>query len=76
MDNSKDKLERLLTPSEVSKLLGVDIETLNIWRATRRYNLAYVKVGRLVRYRMADVQGFIQSNLIRPHNFQVLPLES
>ncbi len=64
MDNNQERLERLLTPTEVSKLLGVDVETLNIWRATRRYNLSYVKVGRLVRYRLPDVQKFIQSNLV------------
>lgn len=54
----------LLTPNEVSKMLGVGVETLNAWRALRRYDLPYVKVGRLVRYRQSDVMQFIESNVI------------
>lgn len=55
---------KLLTPSEVAKLLGVAVETLNVWRATKRYPLPYVKAGRLVRYRQEDVQEFINSNTV------------
>lgn len=76
MNTNIQDLERLLTPTEVSKALCVDVETLNIWRATNRYNLPYVKVGRLVRYRLSDLQSFIRSNVIRPPNFPVLPSES
>lgn len=53
----------LLTPSEVSEVLGVSVETLNVWRATNRYPLPYVKAGRLVRYRLSDVNAFIESRL-------------
>lgn len=61
MDNRNG--DRLLTPSEVAEMLGVSVETLNVWRATRRYPLPYVKAGRLVRYRPSDVQNFINSRL-------------
>jgi len=57
------KTDQLLTPTQVAKHLGISIETLNVWRATNRYPLAYVKVGRLVRYRESDVQSFIESRL-------------
>jgi predicted site-specific integrase-resolvase len=43
----------LLTPLEVSNILGISVETLSVWRATNRYPLPYVKAGRLVRYRLA-----------------------
>ena len=56
-------LDRLLTPPEVSEILGVNVETLNIWRATKRYPLPFVKAGRLVRYRQQDVAAFIESRL-------------
>lgn len=49
---------RLLTPAEVAEYLGVSVETLNVWRCTKRYGLSYVKVGRLVRYRLSDVEAF------------------
>jgi excisionase family DNA binding protein len=54
---------KLLTPSEVAKILGLSVETLNVWRATKRYPLPYVKSGRLVRYRISDVENFINSRL-------------
>ena len=55
--------EQLLTKEEVSSILGVSVGTLAVWRATKRYNLPYVKSGRVVRYRAEDVQAFIASRL-------------
>ena len=52
---------KLLTPKQVSVILGVNVETLNVWRATKRYPLPYIKSGRLVRYRESDVEKFIES---------------
>lgn len=48
----------LLTPQDVADRLGVSTTTLATWRCTKRYPLAYVKVGRLVRYRAGDVDTF------------------
>ena len=50
--------KNLLTPQEVAARLGVSTTTLSTWRCTKRYPLPYVKVGRLVRYRLADVEDF------------------
>lgn len=55
--------QRLLTKEDVSRILGVSVGTLAVWRATKRYNLPYVKSGRLVRYREEDVQAFIEARL-------------
>lgn len=54
----------LLTPRQVAEILGVTVETLNVWRATKRYNLPYTKIGHLVRYRSQDVEAFIQERTI------------
>lgn len=51
----------LLTPEQVAELLGVTPHTLAVWRSTGRYDLPFVKTGRLVRYRPEDVQTFITS---------------
>ena len=51
----------LLTPLDVATRLGVSTTTLATWRCTKRYALTYVKIGRLVRYRMADVEAFENS---------------
>jgi len=56
-------IRNLMTPAEVANYLGVTTETLNVWRCTKRYNLAYVKAGRLVRYRAEDVEAFIASRI-------------
>lgn len=53
----------LMTPEEVADYLKVSKETLNVWRCTKRYNLPYVKAGRLVRYRSDDVEAFIASRM-------------
>lgn len=53
----------LLTPQQVAERLGVSTTTLATWRCTKRYPLAYVKVGRLVRYRAGDVEAFEISRL-------------
>jgi len=50
---------KLLTPEQVSELLGVNTHTLAVWRSSGRYNLPYIKAGRLVRYRSSDVSAFI-----------------
>ena len=54
---------KLLTKEDVSRILGITVGTLAVWRTTKRYNLPYVKSGRLVRYREEDVQAFINSRL-------------
>ena len=42
-----------------SRVLGVKVSTLTNWRTTGRYALPYIKVGRLVRYRVADLAAWI-----------------
>ena len=49
----------LLSPKKAATVLGVSKETLAVWRCTQRYDLPYVKVGRLVRYQLPDIQKFI-----------------
>lgn len=55
---ARAETKSLLTPQDVADRLGVSTTTLATWRCTKRYPLAYVKVGRLVRYRIADVEAF------------------
>jgi excisionase family DNA binding protein len=51
----------LLNPVEVAELLNVSVGTLAVWRCTKRYPLSYVKVGRSVRYRIEDVESFVNA---------------
>lgn len=63
MDENK-ALQKLLTPQQVASILGVSVETLNVWRATKRYQLPYTKIGHLVRYRRNDVETFIEERTV------------
>ena len=53
----------LLTRNEAADYLGISKQTLAIWNCTGRYNIPYVKIGRLVKYRKADLDAFINRNL-------------
>ena len=59
-------VSRLLTEGEAAELLGVTPQTLSIWRCTRRYSLAWIKCGRLVRYKLKDIEKFIESRRVQP----------
>ncbi len=56
--------EKLLTREETSEALGVKPQTLACWACTGRYGLPFVKVGRLVRYRMKDIEKFLKSRTV------------
>ncbi|MHB8973592.1 MAG: helix-turn-helix domain-containing protein [Pirellulaceae bacterium] len=56
-----DTPNRLLDADETSSLLNVTTGTLAVWRSEKRYDLPYVKVGRLVRYRLSDVLAWLES---------------
>jgi hypothetical protein len=46
-------------------LIGVKQQTLALWRCERQQALPYVKMGRRVYYRFADLQEFIESRTLR-----------
>jgi excisionase family DNA binding protein len=54
----------LLSEDEAAELLGVTPGTLQVWRSRKRYGLAYLKIGRLVRYRRADLLRWLESRLV------------
>ena len=58
--NSLDE-HPMLTEKAAAVYLGLkNHNTLAVWRTTKRYDLAYVKVGRLVRYRKEDLDAFLE----------------
>lgn len=54
----------LLSEPQAAAVLGLAPNTLAVWRSTGRYNLRYVKAGRLVRYQAADLKEFIQRRTV------------
>ena len=51
----------LLSETEAAHLLTVSPGTLSVWRSTGRYNLPFVKVGRRVRYKRADLLAWLDN---------------
>lgn len=54
---------QLLTRKQAAEFLGVKESTLAHWKCTGRYNLASVKIGRLVKYRATDLEKFIEKGV-------------
>jgi len=50
----------LLTPPEAAAHIGVTENTLSVWRCVGRYEIPFVKVGRLVRYKRTDLEAWIE----------------
>lgn len=59
------EVPELMTAQQVARLLGVSTETLRKWRAKRKC-LPYVRVGRHIRYRAADVAAFVERGTVMP----------
>lgn len=57
-------MSELITPYEVSELLGVKIETLASWRCTEVVKIPYVKIGSCVRYKLTDIEYYIEEHTI------------
>ena len=58
----------LLTEDEVSKLFNINKHTLQ----RERFNgtgIPYVKLGRRVRYKVEDIQKYIERNTIGNHRY-------
>ena len=53
---------QLLTEVEAAKLLNVHFHSLAVWRSNGKHGIPFVKIGRAVRYRVADLLAWIDAN--------------
>jgi len=44
--------------------LGVTPRTLEVWRCTKRHQVPYIKVGRLVKYRQSDLDNWLAAQTV------------
>lgn len=51
---------QLLTRKQAAEILGVTEGTLAVWACNKRYGLRFIKVGRLVKYKLSDIEAFIE----------------
>ena len=57
-------MEKLLTAKQVSELLEVKTATVYDW--VSRGVIPYVKLGRLIRFKKAEIFRWVESRTIRP----------
>jgi len=54
----------LLSRHEAAAYLGVTVQTLAHWACTNRVRLPFVRIGKLAKYRQADLEAFIARNVV------------
>ncbi|MCK9545110.1 MAG: helix-turn-helix domain-containing protein [Sulfurospirillaceae bacterium] len=52
-----------LNPNEVSKQYGFSVSTLAKWRMKNKH-LPFSKIGKYIKYKRADIEAFLNSNII------------
>jgi len=61
---SSDPDNALFDTDEAAAYLDLQPGTLEVWRSTKRYKLAYIKIGRKVRYRKRVLDEYLDSNTV------------
>jgi predicted DNA-binding transcriptional regulator AlpA len=54
----------LRDPAHTAQRLGVTRNALAMWRCSQRYQLPFIKIGRLIRYRESDIQAFLHRHTV------------
>jgi excisionase family DNA binding protein len=58
---ANETTSKLLSRAEVAEMLGVEVSTLEAWANRGKPALRYFKIGRLAKYRLDDVEKFVES---------------
>lgn len=54
----------LLNNDQSAAYIGVTPRTLEVWRCTKRHQIPYIKVGRLVKYRKSALDFFLDQQTV------------
>jgi excisionase family DNA binding protein len=57
---------RLRTPQEAADFLGIKVQTLAVWRTTKRYAIPFIRVGNAIRYRQSDLEKWLAERTVTP----------
>lgn len=60
---SQDIKNEWLNPNETQKEFGFSISTLAKWRM-KNLHLPYSKIGKYIKYKRADIENFLNSNIV------------
>lgn len=62
-ENSSFEHKALMTQREAALYLGTSVGVLNVWRHLGKQKIPFVRWGRHIRYRKADLAAWIESNV-------------
>lgn len=54
----------LLNNDQAAAYIGVTPRTLEVWRCTKRHQITFIKVGRLVKYRKSALDAFLNQQTV------------
>jgi excisionase family DNA binding protein len=54
----------LFNNSEAADYIGITPSTLEVWRCTKRYQIAFIRVGRLIKYRQSALDAFLEQQTV------------
>jgi hypothetical protein len=63
----EEKSIQVVADVKAAKVLDISVQTLRNWRHMRK-GPTYLKIGRSVRYRLDDLNTFMENNRIDPDN--------
>lgn len=58
------QMKQYLSPKELAQYINVSIHTIYYWIATRQ--IPFVKLGRLIRFNLAEIQEWLKSKKVEP----------
>lgn len=58
----------LLTPKEAASIIKSSVASMNSLRSQGKLNLPYVKFNSRIRYKLSDIQKWIDDNRVTPCN--------
>jgi excisionase family DNA binding protein len=64
MSLAQQSPSQLLTTDQAADMLGVRPNTLEQWRCAGKWGLRYVKMGRLIRYRLKDLEAWLDAHCV------------
>ncbi|WP_054762272.1 helix-turn-helix domain-containing protein [Methylomonas koyamae] len=56
--------DEIFNNTAAAEYIGVTPRTLEVWRCTKRYQIPFIKVGRLVKYRKSALDAFLESRTV------------
>jgi excisionase family DNA binding protein len=59
-----NQTDKLLTRKEAAQFLGLAESTLSNWACTKRVVIPTIRLGRSVRYRLSDLNHYIENSKI------------